>query len=98
SEAQMYFGYTNLGKRLQFNGAFSQWPYYFLSNDELSPSVSGVQTEKQEITIYVARSFLGTTSYPLNRFTRIELGGGLNNIGRQRIFLWRKIINSTTAT
>ena len=98
SEAQMYFGYTNLGKRLQHNGAFSQFPYYFLSNDELTPSVNGVQTEKQEITIYVARQALGTTSYPLNRFTRVELGGGFNNISRQRIFLWRKIINSTTAT
>ena len=99
SEAQMYFGYANLGHRMQHNGAFSQFPYYFLSNDSLfNSTTSGVQTEKQEITIYVARQLLGTTSYPLNRFTRLEIGGGLNNIARQRIFLWRNILNQTSAT
>ena len=99
SEAQMYFGYLNLGRRLQFNSAFSQFPYYFLSNDELSaPNTDGIQVEKQEITIYVARQFQGQAAYPLNRFTRFELGGGFNNIGRQRIFLNRKILNGTSAT
>jgi hypothetical protein len=98
SEAQMYFGYANLGKRLQYNASFSQFPYYFLSNDEISTPVSGIQNEKQEITIYVARQLFGTTSYPLNRFTRLELGGGFNSIGRQRIFLWRNIMDGTSAT
>jgi len=99
SEAQMYFGYTNLGKRLQYNASFSQFPYYFLSNDEISqPDNLGVQTEKQEITIYVARQLFGTTSYPLNRFTRLELGGGFNSIGRERIFLMRKIKDGSLAT
>jgi Tol biopolymer transport system component len=99
SEAQMYFGYTNLGRRLQYNTSFSQFPYYFLSNDEISPpDADGVQNEKQEITIYVARQLFGVTSYPLNRFTRLELGGGFNDIGRQRLFLWRNILNQTSAT
>src|SRR5207244_524974 len=38
SEAQMFFGYTNLGRRMQYNGGFSQFPYYFLSNDSLLPT------------------------------------------------------------
>lgn len=100
SEAQAYLGYMNLGRRLQYMGGFSQFPYYFLSNDSLLPPESdpAVRVEKQEITIYVARQFFGTTSYPLNRFTRFEIGGGFNNIGRQRIFIWRQVINLTSAT
>jgi len=99
SEAQMYFGYANVGKRLQYNASFSQFPYYFLSNDVISePDNDGIQTERQEITIYVARQLFGTTSYPLNRFTRLELGGGFNSIGRERISLVRHILQSTSAT
>ena len=100
SEAQMFLGYSNLGRRLQYNANFSQFPYYFLSNDSLlaDPTNDALNTEKQEITIYVARMLVGTTSYPLNRFTRFELGGGVNNIARQRIFLRRQILNRNSAT
>ncbi|HEU4993188.1 MAG TPA: hypothetical protein VFT29_00120 [Gemmatimonadaceae bacterium] len=99
SEAQLYLGYANVGQRRQYNAAFSQFPYYFLSNDELSPPDSDkVQVERQEITIYAARQAQGGMSYPLNRFTRFELGGGLSNIGRQSIFLNRRIHNRTSAT
>jgi len=96
SEAQMYLGYMNLGQRLQYNSAFSQFPYYFLSNDSLvaDPVTPGMKLEKQEITIYVARSVTGAVSYPLNRFTRLEIGGGFNNIGRERLFLNRKILGA----
>ena len=96
SEAQMYFGYMNLARRIQYNASFSQFPYYFLSNDSLLPSPTEPmgKVEKQEITIYVARQLTGTAAYPLNRFTRFELGGGFNNIGRQRIFLNRKILGN----
>lgn len=96
SEAQTYLGYTNLGQRRQYNTAFSQFPYYFLSNDSLltDPDVPNLKTEKQEITIYVARQLQGSMSYPFNRFTRIEVGGGYNTVGRQRLFLNRKILGS----
>ncbi|HJQ19004.1 MAG TPA: BamA/TamA family outer membrane protein [Gemmatimonadaceae bacterium] len=99
SEAQMYFGYANLGRRLQYNTSFSQFPYYFLSNDVISePDAQGQQVEQQEITIYVARQLFATASYPLNRFSRFELGGGLNDIGRQRLPLSRTITDGTYAT
>jgi hypothetical protein len=99
NEAQMFLGYTNMGQRLQYSGGFSQFPYYFLSNDSLLPTGRPeINVEKQEITTYVARQLFGSTSYPLNRFTRLELGGGFNNVGRQRIFLNRAIYNLTSAT
>lgn len=99
NEAQLYFGYMNLGRRTQHTGGFSQFPYYFLSNDSLLPTPDPrIKTEKQEITTFIARQVFGTTSYPLNRFTRLELGGGYNNIGRQRIFLTRSILDLSSAT
>jgi Tol biopolymer transport system component len=94
SESQAFFGYTNLGRRLQTSGGFSQFPYYFLSNDSLLPTDDPqIELEKQEITTYIARQLFASTSYPLNRFTRFELGGGLNNIGRQRLFLQRLVLD-----
>ena len=99
SEAQMFLGYTNLSRRLQYAGQFSQFPYYFLSNDSLLPTdIPEEHIEKQEITTYIARNLSVTGAYPLNRFTRFEVSAGLNNIGRQRIFLERKIFNLRTAT
>ena len=96
-EANMFFGYSMLGRRTQTNNAFSQFPYYFLSNDRLTlvsdDGVDKVEKEEQEITTYIARQLFTNTSYPLNRFSRFEFGGGLNNIGRQRLFLQRLVEN-----
>jgi Tol biopolymer transport system component len=98
SEAQSFLGYTNLSGRLQYNGGFSQFPYYFLSNDSLIPTDNPeLHIEKQEITIYVARQFFANTAYPLNRFTRFELGGGFNSIARERLFIRRAILNLNSA-
>jgi Tol biopolymer transport system component len=93
-EANMYVGYAALGRRTQTNSAFSQFPYYFLSNDRLIQTPTpGVEREEQEVTTYIARQLFSNTSYPLNRFSRFELGGGLNNIGRQRLYLQRFVEN-----
>jgi Tol biopolymer transport system component len=100
SEAQMYFGYTNLGRRTQNSFGFSQFPYYFLSNDRLRPvpDLQGTEKEEQEITTYIARQAFASTSYPLNRFTRFELGAGVNNIGRQRMYLQRFVVDRQKVT
>ena len=99
SEAQMFLGYTNIGHRFQFNSNFSQFPYYFLSGDSLLPTTNPeINVEKQEITTYIARNLSATGAYPLNRFTRFELGVGFNNVGRQRIFLQRNIFNLSSAS
>jgi len=94
SEAQAFLGYTNVGRRLQTFGGFSQFPYYFLSKDSLlSTDDPFTKIEKQEITTYIARQLFGSASFPLNRFTRFELGGGFNAIGRQRMFLQRDVFD-----
>ncbi len=99
SEARAFLGYTNLSRRWQYSTALSQAPYYFLSSDSLSnTSNPGVALENQEITTYVARQAFGVTAYPLNRFTRIELGAGFNNIDRSRWFVTRKIFNGSSAS
>jgi len=99
SEAQAFLGYSNQSGRMQYSGGFSQFPYYFLSNDSLLPTEDPLtHLEKQEITTYVARQLFTSTSYPLNRFTRFEVGAGFNNISRQRIFLERAIFDLRTAS
>ncbi len=98
SEARAFFGYTNLSRRVQFSTGFSQSPYYFLSADSLSSTIEpGVARENQQITTYVARQAFGVTAYPLNRFTRIELGAGFNNIDRSRWFVTRQVFNGVSA-
>ena len=98
SEAHAFVGYTNLSRRLQFSTGLSQSPYYFLSADSLSNTLEpGVARENQQITTYVARQAFGVTAYPLNRFTRIELGAGFNNIDRSRWFVTRQVFNGVSA-
>ena len=99
NEARLFIGYTNLSSRWQYSTGLSQAPYYFLSGDTLytKDPVTGKTPEKQEITTFIARQAFAVTAYPLNRFTRIELGGGFNNIDRQRIFISRNIINTFSA-
>ncbi len=99
SEARAFLGYTNLAHRWQYSTALSQAPYYFLSGDSLSSTADpGVALENQEITTYVARQAFGVTAYPLDRFTRIEIGAGFNNIDRSRLFVTRKISNGSEAS
>jgi Tol biopolymer transport system component len=98
SEARAFLGYTNLSRRWQFSTGFSQAPYYFLSADSLSNTTEpGVARENQQITTYVARQAFAVTAYPFNRFTRVELGAGFNNIDRSRWFVTRQVFNGTSA-
>ncbi|MGH7679593.1 MAG: hypothetical protein ACRENU_14075 [Gemmatimonadaceae bacterium] len=96
SEAQAYIGYTNVGRRLQSSAGFSQFPYYFLSKDSLvNTGDPRTKVEEQEITTYIARQLFTSTAYPLNRFTRLEIGGGFNSITRRRMFLRRNVLDLT---
>jgi Tol biopolymer transport system component len=99
SEAQMFVGYTNLARRWQYSTGISQSPYYFLSGDTLyKPDPTSSQaSEKQEITTFVARQLFGVTAYPLNRFTRIELGGGFNNVDRKIWYISRDVLDNGRA-
>ncbi len=99
SEARVYLGYTNLAHRWQYTTGFAQSPFYFLTGDSIvnagTPSSS---SEHQEITTYVARQVYGLTSYPLDRFARFEIGGGFNNIDRERWFISRAVDNGISVS
>src|SRR5262249_43357619 len=97
-ESRLLLGYTNLSHRWQYTTALSQTPYYFLSSDSLSnTSQPGVALENQGITTYVARQVFAVTAYPFNRFTRLEVGAGFNNVDRSRTFVTRQIFNGAAA-
>ena len=100
SEAQAFLGYTNIGRRLQYTAGFSQFPYYFLSDDQLVPIPGEPDTEleTQEITTYISRQLFQTTAYPLNRFTRLEFGLGMNSVARQRMSVHRKVYQRRAVT
>jgi hypothetical protein len=97
-ESRLFLGYTNLSRRWQYSGGFSQSPYYFLTRDSLSPQGSQISVETQEVTTYVARQLFAVTAYPLTRFTRFELGGGFNNVDRSRWFVIREIEGNVATT
>jgi hypothetical protein len=98
SEARLFGAYSNLGRRFQHTTGLSQMPYSFLSDDRLERTeTEGIDIEHQEITMFVARQIFGVAAYPLNRFTRLEVGGGFNNIGRQRWFLHRTVYDRSRA-
>ncbi|MFN2564822.1 MAG: hypothetical protein ABR499_07425 [Gemmatimonadaceae bacterium] len=98
NEARLFGAYSNIGRRFQHTSGLSQMPYYFLSDDRLEGTgTPGIDIEHQEITMYVARQLFGVAAYPLNRFTRVEIGGGFNNIGRQRWFLQRTVYDRSRA-
>ncbi len=100
SEARVYLGYTNLAHRWQYTGGFAQSPFYFLTADSITtnPTQPSNGTEHQEISTYVARQVYGLASYPFDRFSRIEVGGGFNNIDRERWFISRSLNNGISVS
>ncbi|MDE3053986.1 MAG: PD40 domain-containing protein, partial [Gemmatimonadota bacterium] len=92
SEARAYIAFTNLAHRWQYTAGFAQSPFYFLTGDSVvaPPSGSGA-VEHQQVTTYVARQVYGLAAYPFNRFARVELGGGFNNIDRERWYISRTL-------
>ncbi len=99
SEARAYAAFMDLGHRWQYTVGFAQSPFYFLTADSVdSADGRAAGIEHQEITTYVARQVFGLTSYPFNRFARVELGGGFNNIDRERWFISRSLTNGISVS
>ena len=98
SEARAFAGYTNVSRRWKWTTGLSQAPYYFLSADSLTPLGGTEYKEDQQVTVFIARQLFGIAAHPMNRFTRIEAGLGVNNIGRRRWFISRKILDARRAT
>lgn len=92
SDAQVFVGYTSLGRRLQYTTGVTQQPVYLLSNYIQEPLGNNQFAESQEITRLVFRQVFAAGLYPLNRFTRFELGARFQNIDQQ-LFPFTRLVD-----
>ncbi len=95
SDAQVFVGYSNYARRLQYTTGVAQQPYYLLSNVTYDPidESSGIFEQRQDIYRLVQRSIFASALYPLNRFERFELGARFVNLDQQ-VFPYSRIINA----
>ncbi len=91
SDAQLFVGYTSLGSRLQYTTGITQTPIYLLSNGSETPLGNNQYTQSQEIVRLVLREAFVAGIYPLNRFTRFELGARFQNIDQQVFSFYRTV-------
>jgi hypothetical protein len=91
SDAQVFVGYTSLGQRLQYSTGVTQQPMYLLNNYTQTPVGNNQVVEQQEIVRLVVRQVYASGLYPLNRFTRFELGARFQNIDQQVFPFFRTI-------
>jgi hypothetical protein len=84
SDAQVFVGYTSLGRRFQYSTGVIQQPLYLLSNFVQEPQDNNTFLQTQEITRLVVRQVFATGLYPLNRFTRFEVGARFQNVDQQQ--------------
>jgi hypothetical protein len=94
SDAQVFVGYTSLGRRFQYTTGVIQQPIYLLSNYVQVPQGNNTFLQSQEITRLVVRQVFATGLYPVNRFTRFELGGRFQNVDQQ-VFPFTRLVDYT---
>jgi WD40 repeat protein len=87
SEAQVFASYTSLGHRLQYSTGFFQQPLYFSQGTQFTHDEDGNIQERAVISRYLERQVFATGIYPLNRFTRAELGVQFTNLDRADLIL-----------
>jgi Tol biopolymer transport system component len=94
SDAQVFLGYTNLSRRLQYTTGVTQQPFYLLSGTSQTPVDNSATIFEQRQNIYrlVQRSVFATALYPLNRFQRFELGGRFLNVDQQ-VFPYTRLVD-----
>ncbi|WP_337171074.1 DPP IV N-terminal domain-containing protein [Gemmatimonas aurantiaca] len=86
ADAQAFVGYTSLGRRLQYTTGVMQQPMYLISNYYQTPAEEeGQFYQTQEMSRLVFRQVFAAGLYPLNRFTRFELGARFQNIDQQAV-------------
>ena len=91
SDAQVFIGYTNLGRRLQYATGVTQQPMYLQSGGTLSDLGNNQYRQSQEIIRLVLRQAFLSGIYPLDRFKRFELGARFQNIDQQAFSIYRDV-------
>ncbi|MBU6367498.1 MAG: hypothetical protein KJT01_14895, partial [Gemmatimonadetes bacterium] len=94
SDAQVFVGYTSLGRRFQYSTGVIQQPMYLLSGFNQEPQGNNTFLQSQEITRLVVRQVFATGLYPLNRFTRFEVGARFQNVDQQ-VFPFVRLVDYT---
>ncbi len=84
SDAQVFVGYTSLGRRLQYSTGVIQQPFYLFAGQELNPISETQAQQVQNIVRIVQRQVFVQGMYPFNRFTRFELGAAFSNVDYQQ--------------
>ncbi|MBC8087558.1 MAG: PD40 domain-containing protein [Phycisphaerae bacterium] len=83
ADASLYVAFANLARRLQYITSLSTTPINYLSGQYYEPINDTQAYEVTELTRLVVRNLSLTTLYPVNRFTRFEVGARLDNIDQQ---------------
>ena len=89
-EAQVFAGYTNLSRRLQYSTGLFQTPYYFGENPYYVETPDGFD-ETQVITRYIVRQGFGVGIYPFDRFSRVEVAARVTNMDRTDLVYTRTL-------
>jgi hypothetical protein len=85
-EAQLYGSYTQLGGRLQYQIGVTQQPLFLYEGNSITPNPDGFTfTERQSLLRLVQRGIFAAGFYPLNRFSRFELGAQFVNLQQDRL-------------
>ncbi|HUR91440.1 MAG TPA: hypothetical protein VMY38_02085 [Gemmatimonadaceae bacterium] len=84
-DASAFMAYTNMSRRLQYaTGGYLQPIILPIDNGIVydDPTTGGFLVE-QQFARYVQKNLFLNSMYPLNRFTRFELGAQFNSISRE---------------
>jgi hypothetical protein len=86
TDAQLFVGYTSLGRRLQYTTGVSQLPLYFFGTAPEQDSLPGGGIAVTDnVRRFVARDAYWRALYPLNRFRRVEVGARASQIAQSVI-------------
>lgn len=86
SDAQLFAGYTSLGRRLQYTTGVSQLPLYFFGTSPRQDTVAGGGIAVTDnVRRFVSRDAYWRALYPFDRFRRVEVGARASQIARSII-------------
>jgi Tol biopolymer transport system component len=92
SEARAFASYTNLSRRLQYTTGLYQIPFYIAQGyGTRDDPANGRFEDVVAYTRYMQRQAFATGIYPLDRFTRFELGTQLTNLSRTDILVTQEV-------
>ena len=90
-EANVFAAYQNLASRWQWAVGLGQQPLFYYAGSNVVNNGDGTVRETQRIFRRIDRSFFGSVSYPINRFTRWDFGLQYTNVDQSQINYVRDI-------